>query len=65
MNKKSWSIVAGFFLVLFLVLFSPIFTITAINVLFGTFIEITIETWLAATWFHVLLVGRYSTANKG
>jgi hypothetical protein len=50
--------VSGFTALLFIVLyvvFTPIFTITSLNVLFDLGIDYTLPTWLSALWINVVV----------
>lgn len=53
--------VVAILFVIALIIIGPIFTISAVNVLFGTSIPITIFTWLSALWLQILVYG----ARKG
>jgi 5-bromo-4-chloroindolyl phosphate hydrolysis protein len=43
---------------IFFVVFGPIFTIFALNTLFGLTIPTTLGTWLAALWLGMVLASR-------
>ena len=53
----------AFFLFVVIVVFAPIATITAFNVLFGLSIPTSFITWLSAFWLHILLL--VSIRSKG
>jgi hypothetical protein len=44
-------------LVVVLIVFGPLASIWAVNTLFGTAIEYSFTTWMAAAWLHMLLTG--------
>lgn len=58
MNKTTVGapIVGIIFLVLFLVIVGPVFTIWSLNTLFNTEIPLNIWTWLSMAWMQTLLV---------
>ncbi|MBU8921720.1 MAG: hypothetical protein KOO63_07855 [Bacteroidales bacterium] len=51
------SILALVVVVIVAIIFTPMFTIWAINALFSLNIELTLGTWLAALWVNGILYG--------
>ena len=47
-------------LVLLFIFIGPFFTITALNTLFGLGIEVTVGTWFAMLWLHLVLATKSS-----
>ena len=62
-NPPAWLVLALFILVPIFWLSIPIFTINAINTLFGTEIPINFWTWLSALWLQALVTYRSSSNN--
>lgn len=50
-------------LIIGLIILSPMFTIVALNTLFGLDIAMNFWTWLSAFWLQMLLVGGYSSTK--
>lgn len=44
-------------LVLLFIFIGPVFSIMAINALFGVGIDLTLGTWFAMAWVHLVLSG--------
>lgn len=57
--------VTGVALLICIIIIGPIFTIWALNLLFGTAIPVTIWTWLSTFWLGGLVSGAaYKASNK-
>ena len=50
-------------LIIGLIILSPMFTIVALNTLFGLGIAMNFWTWLSMFWLQMLLVGGYSSTK--
>lgn len=50
-------------LALLFIFIGPAFSIMALNALFGTGISLTVGTWFAMAWVHIVLAG--AKASKG
>jgi len=50
-------------LVIGLIILGPMFTIVALNTLFGLGITMNFWTWLSMFWLQMLLVGGYSSTK--
>lgn len=57
------SVVAIALLAIVAILFGPIFTIWALNLIFNLSIPITFWTWLSTAWLSFLVVG-YKQSSK-
>ena len=42
----------------------PYFTIIALNALFGLGIEVTIGTWFAMLWLHIVIAAKSASSKK-
>ena len=58
------SVILGIALIAVFIFIGPYFTIIALNTLFGLGIEVTLGTWFAMLWIHVVLAPKSSTSNK-
>ena len=56
-------IVLGLALIVLFIFIGPYFTILALNTLFGLGIEVTVGTWFAMAWLHLVLAPK-STSSK-
>lgn len=65
MSDSAKAILLIIFIVFIVALFGSWLTLTALNVLFGLNIPITIETILAATWLTMTLKGIFTPNNFG
>jgi hypothetical protein len=61
MNNLAILLIA--LLVIGLLIVGPWFSIMAVNYLFGTSIQLTFWTWLAAFWLHLVVAGSNSSRN--
>ena len=51
-------------LLILVIIFAPIFTIMALNTLFGLGIAITFWTWLSAVWLQMVTFGGVAASLK-
>lgn len=51
-------------LIVILAIVGPIFSIWAINELFGTEIVLTFKTWCAMAWLHIIIAGSAIKTKK-
>lgn len=51
-------LVAGFILVVAMIVLGPVVTIWALNTLFALGIPTNVYTWLAVMWIHILITAR-------
>ncbi len=55
--------ILGLVLIALFIFIGPYFTITALNTLFGLGIEVTVGTWFAMFWIHLVLVPKSTSSN--
>lgn len=53
----------GILLILVFFVFGPIFTIWALNLIFGLSIPLNFWTWLSVFWLHVVIKSRSSSVS--
>jgi uncharacterized membrane protein len=54
MRVDAGTKIIGVLLVIFVIIFAPLFTIAALNTLFEMNIDYTFFTWLSALWINTL-----------
>jgi len=63
---KDILIILGFIVLAVLaIIFGPIFTIWAINALFGVGIPLNFWTWLSMLWLTIMVAPKVSVKSKG